>query len=1123
MEEHGDGHGAYAAGHGADEGCDLSDGVEVDIADGFGLEVWGGAGDAVDADVDDQGARLDHVAGDQVRDAGGGDQDVGGAGDVGEAGGPFVAGDDGGFLAHEEDGDGLADDVAGTDDDGDLAAEEGGARGIRDACVLAQASGLGHRLDHLDDGQARAGREAGAAVDHVADVGGVDTFDVLLWRDEALDGVGVDAVGQGEVDHDGGDVVLCGEEEDAAGDVVEGCAAGDAVEAVLDAEGLAGASLVVGVDASGVVAVVDEEGVETDRAAGGDDGGGTVGECCAVVASEGGAVNDGGGHGRDGRSGRVVRGGVGAGAGGGERGAVRGARGSRCGECGRSMVDGAGTQGGQGVEASRARLVALRGMLVRADRAYYVDAEPIMSDAEYDRLLRELADLESRHPDLADESSPTRRVGGAPIAGFEQVRHTVAMMSIDNSYDEADVRDWAARCVRLLGEAGLDVSVGGGAVGAAEDKEEGGLFGASLGASAGGGKSRGEVLAFVADPKIDGIACSLRYEGGVLVRAATRGDGRTGDDITHAARAIRAIPLRLDDSRDTGAGELPRVLEVRGEMYFPLARFAKVNQEREAAGEEPFMNPRNAAAGTLKQLDPGVTASRGLGFCAWGRGEVSDASWARTHEEFLRRVRAAGVPTSQRARRCASVDEVLAAIREFGARRSEMEFAVDGMVVRVDSFAQQDALGVTSKSPRWAIAYKYPAERSVTRLLRVDHQVGKTGKITPRATMEPVLLAGTTVQHATLHNYGRILDAATEREGERTAIRIGDEVWVEKAGEIIPQVVGVTLGRRPRDAKVIEAPALCPACGGPVEVEPPTAVEDPSQETVRRCVNPECPAQVREKLIWFAGRKQMDIEGLGEKTVDQIREQGSIPLSSFADVFRLKDYRAALVQIDRMGERKVENLLAGIEAAKSRGLARVLAGMGIRHVGDSTARALARRFADVDALVAAPVWALMPMAVNRMSRPKRRALLGTDEPLTEAYDTGLGEDTGPVVHGYLQSEAARRTFADLRAVGVDLSSKEFVARDAGDGAAGAAGAGGGGVFAGKTIVLTGTLEGFDRTALTEKLEGWGAKVSGSVSARTTLVIAGEKAGSKLEKARELGIEVWDEARLVRVLRESGLE
>ncbi len=427
--------------------------------------------------------------------------------------------------------------------------------------------------------------------------------------------------------------------------------------------------------------------------------------------------------------------------------------------------------------------------------------------------------------------------------------------------------------------------------------------------------------------------------------------------MTHGARTIRSIPLRLE-------GKAPDVLEIRGEVYLPLKEFARINVEREAQGLELYMNPRNAAGGTMKQLDAKNIAARRLGFVAHGRGVVSDEGFAPSHTEFLAKVRAMGVAASKSIA-CQTLDEAVAAIREFDTARHKQEFAVDGMVVRVDRYDLQAKLGTTAKSPRWIIAYKYPAERKTTVLLRVEHQVGKTGKITPRAVMEAVILAGTKVQHATLHNYGRIRDAATEKEGKRTDIRIGDTVYVEKAGEIIPQVVGVVLGKRSKSAEVIVPPKKCPECGGPVEIEPPEGVENPALETARRCVNPECPAQIYEKLVWFAGRKQMDIEGLGEKTVEQIRNESKIPLNSFADIFRLKEHREELLTIERMGEKKVDNLLEGIENAKTRGLSRVLAGMGIRHVGDVTAKMMARQFKDIDTLLDADVRLLRPKSLPK--------------------------------------------------------------------------------------------------------------------------------------------------------------
>ncbi|HEX2838547.1 MAG TPA: NAD-dependent DNA ligase LigA [Phycisphaerales bacterium] len=737
-----------------------------------------------------------------------------------------------------------------------------------------------------------------------------------------------------------------------------------------------------------------------------------------------------------------------------------------------------------------ARITELRDLLHRANHAYYALAKPIMADVEFDRLLKELAKLEAKHPELADENSPTVRVGGEPISGFKTIKHTVPMLSIDNTYSPGEVREWYDRCVRGLGREGL--------------------FG-------GGGAPT-----LACDPKIDGVALSLRYEGGRLVHAVTRGDGTKGDDVTHAARAIASIPLQLltpEKAGAKGAVGVPDVLEVRGEVFFPLAEFERVNKEREEAGEDLFLNPRNATAGTLKNLDPRRVAQRKIRFVAHGRGEVS-VGFAGSHSEFLQRIRSLGVPVSPLSTVCSNAEEALAKIEAFDTARHTQDFAVDGMVVRVDSFEQQDRLGLTSKSPRWIIAYKYPAERKTTVLIDVHHQVGKTGKITPRAVMEPVLLAGSVVQHATLHNYGRVRATPInpdEPAGETTDIRIGDTLYVEKAGEVIPYIPGVDISKRPKGARRVQAPEKCPECGGPVEPEYPDGCEgDETKESARRCVNPECPAQVREKLIWFAGRKQMDIEGLGEKTVDQIRSEAKgVPLNSFADIFRLHEHREALLSLDRMGEKKVDNLLAGIEAAKSRGLAKLLAGMGIRHVGDSTAKLLARQFQDWDALLEAPVWRLMPAAVNRMSPKNRREKFGFDEEVSPAEETGLGEGTAQVVWDYLHSPMAKKTFAHLREVGVDLTSHDYVEP-------GKASVVRDGPFAGKTVVLTGTLEHYEREDLKGILEKLGAKVSGSVSAKTHLVIAGPGAGSKLDKARELAVEVWDEPRLLTVLKEVGV-
>jgi DNA ligase (NAD+) len=681
-----------------------------------------------------------------------------------------------------------------------------------------------------------------------------------------------------------------------------------------------------------------------------------------------------------------------------------------------------------------ARIEELRTLLHRANRAYYAESAPFMADSEFDALLAELEALESRHPELADPNSPTQRVGGAPVDGFAQVAHRVPMMSVDNTYSIDDLRAWWERCERSLGRP----------------------------------------FQAVTDPKVDGVAISLRYEAGRLVQAATRGDGTTGDDVTHNVRAIPAVPLVLSAEH----AHVPEVLEVRGEIYMPNASFERINAERRAAGEPEFMNARNSTAGTLKSLDPAVARARGLSFVAHGAGESSGVSAAgvpvERYSQFLAVLRALGVPTSQRSRTCRSADECVAEVESFAAARADLDFAVDGMVVKVDSFADQRELGVTAKSPRWAVAFKYPAERRPTVLERIDWEVGKGGTLTPRATMAPVVIAGTKVRHASLHNIDEI---------HRKDIRVGDTVVVEKAGEIIPQVVEVVMAARPAGAVPVEPPAACPSCDEPVTKEGPKLF----------CTNGACPAQFRERLKWFVGRDQMDIDGLGEKIVDALVDAGLV--RGFADVFTIdQDKVAALTSksagkdgkevVRKVGAKTAASIAAGAEAARSRGLARVLAALGIRHLGAATAKSLARTYPGLDALLAASV-----------------------EDLQQVRD--IGDVTAPSIHADLHSHAMQSAFRGLRAAGVLLESTTY--------AGGADASAAGSPFAGKTVVLTGELETMDRRAATERLESLGAKVSGSVSKKTDLVIAGPGAGSKLAKARELGIEVWDEAAFAEAL------
>ncbi len=714
--------------------------------------------------------------------------------------------------------------------------------------------------------------------------------------------------------------------------------------------------------------------------------------------------------------------------------------------------------------SKKSRILKLRALLSRANHAYYNDAQQIMGDSEFDALLTELAALEEAHPELNDPNSPTARVGGSPIDGFTTIAHGLPMLSIDNTYNEQEIRAWISK---TQGAMGIDPG------------SDSGLFGSAAEST------------FVCEPKIDGVALSVRYEDGRFIHALTRGDGVQGDDVSHAIRTIRALPLELPPD------SVPAVFEVRGEVYIPLSEFERINNEREEDGDDLFMNPRNACAGTIKQLDPKVAAARNLGFLAHGVGEVSDPEYAPSFSEFCAKLRTLGFPIGEHRSTATSADEIIEAIHRIDKVRHSLDYATDGVVIRVDSFAQQSTLGTTSKSPRWVIAYKFPAERKTTRLLDVKHQVGKTGKITPRATFDPLLLAGTEVRHATLHNYGMI---------RQRDLHIGDLVEVEKAGEIIPQVVGVMEKERPQDASAVMPPEHCPDCQSPLEIEPPEAIDDPKLETVRRCMNPECPAQIREKLVWFVGRRQMDIDTLGESTIDVIRAS-DIPLNHFADIFRLKNQKTALLELDRLGEKKVENLLSSIEASKGRGLSKLLAGMGIRHVGATTAKSLAKVFKSYDELLDAKLWQLMPMAVNRMSQKKREELTGTKDKIDLEYETGLGADTAPLFFAYLHSKPAIETFEQFKSLGLDLNSHDFVDPSATIDSP----------IVGKTIVLTGSLEHSTRPQLAQILESLGAKVSGSVSKNTDIVIAGAKAGSKLTKAQSLGIEVWDEAKTMETL------
>ncbi|HVT29789.1 MAG TPA: NAD-dependent DNA ligase LigA [Lacipirellulaceae bacterium] len=749
------------------------------------------------------------------------------------------------------------------------------------------------------------------------------------------------------------------------------------------------------------------------------------------------------------------------------------------------------------------KIASLRDEIRKHDRLYYVEAAPVISDREYDKLVEELMKLEAEHPDLVTPDSPTQRVGGQPIEGFRTVAHGQPMFSIDNTYDAVDLRKWAARAyeatdgtLRAIAEE-MEIARRGGGKG----EEIRRRLRESYDAARAEADRAGFPIAggYFVDPKVDGVAINLRYERGRLVLAATRGDGRRGDDVTQNVRTIRAVPLALHRAAKYS---IPDVLEVRGEIYMPTAEFERLNKLVTQAGEEPFANPRNATAGTLKQLDPSVVAKRRLSFFAHGKGELTGDAF-KTHSEFLAAVAAWGVPANPISKLCDTIDTVWRFIEEFAIQRNELAYLIDGVVVRVDRVELQETLGYTSKFPRWCIAYKYAAEQAVTKLIGVDWQVGKSGKLTPRANMEPVFVAGTTVQHASLHNLGEV---------RRKDIRIGDTVIIEKAGEIIPQVVRVLTEKRPHGLRPMAPPQKCPECGGEIEIEydqrrvheietyeakveresaraakegrKPAKIPAPdplseADETGRYCINPECPAQFRERIIHFAGRGQMDIEGMGEKVVHQLADANL--LTSFGDIFALHKKRDAVLELERMGEKKAENLFAGIEEAKSRGLVRVLAGLGIHHVGATAARIVAEYFGCIEALVEAPL--------------DKIALLKTDGALA-----GIGAEIANSLHAFLHSREGRRVIKELRDAGVKLD----VETRTGTGAAGAA-------LAGKTLVVTGTLQRYKRDEIESLIVQHGGRAASSVSKNTDYVVAGEKAGSKLENARKLGVPVISEA------------
>ena len=662
------------------------------------------------------------------------------------------------------------------------------------------------------------------------------------------------------------------------------------------------------------------------------------------------------------------------------------------------------------------RVAWLRKELRKHDYLYYILNQPEITDQQYDELFAELAKLEAEHPELVTPDSPTQRVAGRPLEGFVTVRHAIPMLSVDNTYSADELLAFDERVRKQLGETDYQ---------------------------------------YVVEHKIDGLAVSLRYVDGVLVTGATRGDGEVGDDVTANIRTIRAIPLSLRDGEN-----VPRVLEVRGEVYMPTKSFVEMNKARAKTGEPAFANPRNAAAGSLKLLDARITATRNLAFYAYGIGEVSQLP-AVDHYQTLQRFKELGLPVNPHIKRAKDIDEVIAICQSWSDKRTSLAYQIDGMVIKVNRYDQRDILGATGRSPRWCIAYKYPAERAQTVVESIAVQVGKTGALTPVANLKAVQLAGTTVKRASLHNFD---------EMRRLDVRPGDTVLIEKAGEIIPQVVEVRKELRPKGAEPFAVPKKCPNCD--------TDVVKDEEGVCVRCPNPDCLGQWKEKLRYFAGRDQMDIEHLGIALIEQLIDSGLV--RNFADLYRLR--KDDLMSLDRMGEKSAQNVLAAIEASKTRPLWRFVAALGVRHVGGQSAQILADHFGSLDALMSA----------------------GQDE-------LQVVDQVGPVmaesVYKYFRAPRHRAVIDDLLAAGVRPQSPARKKR--------------GGTLQGKTVVVTGTLKSFSRQQAEQAIREAGGKASGSVSKKTDFVLAGEDPGSKLEKARQLGVEVIDEEQFVAMLGKGG--
>ncbi|UTE78030.1 NAD-dependent DNA ligase LigA [Rossellomorea sp. KS-H15a] len=663
-------------------------------------------------------------------------------------------------------------------------------------------------------------------------------------------------------------------------------------------------------------------------------------------------------------------------------------------------------------QSAEKRINELHERLNQYNYEYHVLDKPSVPDSEYDQLLRELIELEDQFPELKSADSPSQRVGGTILDSFEKVEHRTPMLSLGNAFNEEDLRDFDRRVRQAVGED----------------------------------------FSYVCELKIDGLAVSLRYEDGAFVQGATRGDGSIGEDITSNLKTIRSIPLKISEKVS---------FEVRGEAFMPKGSFEALNKIKEEKGEEPFANPRNAAAGSLRQLDPKIAASRNLDIFLYALADIGDTG-IDSHSEGLDTLDKLGFKTNPERKRCATIEEVLEFVGKWTDERPNLSYDIDGIVIKVDSLDQQQELGTTAKSPRWAIAFKFPAEEVVTVLKEIELSVGRTGVVTPTAILEPVRVAGTTVQRASLHNE----DLIREKD-----IKIGDHVVIKKAGDIIPEVVNVLEDKRTGDEQEFLMPTHCPECESElVRLE---------GEVALRCINPKCPAQIREGLIHFVSRNAMNIDGLGEKVISQLFREKLI--EDVADLYRLE--RDQLLQLERMGEKSVDNLLEAIQTSKGNSLEKLLFGLGIRHVGAKAAKTLAQEFGSMDRLMDA----------------RKEELTNVNE---------IGDKMADAIVAYFENDEVKELMQELKEAGVNLEYKGPKPVSASDVDS---------YFAGKTIVLTGKIERLSRNEAKEKIEMLGGKVTGSVSKKTDLVIAGEEAGSKLTKANDLNIEVWDEDKLMEEL------